>query len=523
MATPLKAAETLAVISIKPTDSLLSDVEYVLEATGTNGIAQFVMPTVKTYLQHIDGKRPIGMTVSVDGPEFIPLGFVPVSDLDAFIAQIQEQVGPPIDAGDGIKEFQGPQQSVFVKEKGGWAFIGQTVDSLSDLPADPAKLLAGLDQKYDIAIRAHVKNIPDDYKQMAIGQIKQGLEQSLSQQDDANAEQLAKGQMEQLTQMIQQTDIVTFGWQIDPTNKQTYFDVAVTALPNTKLAAQMDSAAETTTKFAGFLVPDAAISGNFAGVIPADQMAQSLAALDNVEKSALKEIEADNDLQDANARNAAKKLVTTFMGIARSTIKTGKMDSCMSIILKPKAMTLVSANHVASGAEVEEAVKQLVEMAKNEPDISFSSVKFNAAEHAGVRFHTMSLPIPQEEYVRQVLGEQLDIVIGAADDSAYVALGTNGMEYLKQMIDSSASSQGEKIEPFQATVALTPILEFADSIESNPIISALSQAISQSNGKDRIQIRSTPIENGITYRFMIEEGILKLVGQGIQMNGAGGF
>ena len=519
---PLKAAEPLAVVSLKPTDELQADIEYLLEATGTSQLGQFVLPQVTAFLQGIDGKRPIGLIVSVEESEFIPLGFVPVTDLKGFLSQLQEQVGEPIDAGDGIMEFQGPQ-SVFVKEQGGWAFVAESVESLESLPAQPAQLLGGLHNEYDIGIRAYVRNIPEQFKQMAIGQISAGLDQGLAGQDDPNARRLAEAQVAQLRQMIQETDVVTLGWRIDEDGKQTYLDFSLTAVEGTKLSGQMESAAAATTSFPGFMVPDAAISGNFAGVIPADQIDQSVAALDSVEKSALTEIENDDDLPSDEARNAAKQLVSTFFGVARSTIKSGKIDSVTSIILKPKAMTLVSAAHVASGEEVESAVKQLVELAETEPDISFSKVQFNAEQHAGVDFHVLSLPIPDEEYVSQVLGDQLDIVIGTGETSAYVALGTDGLTHLKRMVDASSNSQSAKVDPFNVTIALTPILEFADSIESNPIVSGLAQSLAVSGGKDHVRVRTTAIENGVTYRFLIEEGVLRLVGQGVQMGAAGGF
>ena len=483
---------------------------------------QLVLPQVTAFLQGVDGKRPIGLMFSVEESEFIPLGFLPVTDLKGFLSQLEEQVGEPLDAGDGIMEFQGPQ-SVFVKEQGGWAFVADSVESLGDLPAQPAQLLDGLDKDYDIAIRAYVRNVPEQFKQMAIAQISAGLDQGLAGQDDPNARKLAEAQVTQLRQMIQETDVVTLGWRIDPDGKQTYLDFSLTAVEETKLSGQMKTAAQTTTSFAGFMVPDAAISGNFAGVIPADQIDQSVAALDSVESSALTEIENDEDLPSDEARNAATKLVSTFFGVARSTIKSGRVDSVTSIILKPKAMTLVSAAHVASGEEVESAVKQLVELAKTEPDIQFSKVEFNADQHAGVDFHVLSLPIPEEEYVSQVLGDQLDIVIGTSENSAYVALGTDGLKHLKQMVDASSNSQTAKVDPFKLTIALTPILEFADSIESNPIVSGLAQSLAVSGGKDHVQVRTSAIDNGVTYRFLIEEGVLRLVGQGVQMGAAGGF
>ncbi len=519
---PLKAAEPLAVISLKPTDDLQADVEYLLEATGTSQLGQLVLPQVTAFLQGVDGKRPIGLILSVEESEFIPLGFLPVTDLKGFLSQLEEQVGEPIDAGDGILEFQGPQ-SVFVKEQGGWAFVAESVESLSDLPAQPTQLLEGLHNEYDIAIRAYVRNVPEPFKQMAIAQISAGLDQGLAGQDDPNARQLAEAQVGQLRQMIQETDVVTFGWSIDQDGKQTYIDFQLTALEGTKLAGQMKAAAQATTSFPGFMDEDAAISVNFAGVIPADQIDQSVAALESVEKSALTEIENDEDLPSDEARNAAKELVSTFFGVARSTIKSGRLDSVTSIILKPKAMTLVSAAHVSSGDDVESAVKQLVDLAKTEPDISFSRVEFNAEQHAGVNFHILSLPIPEEEYVSQVLGDQLDVVVGTADSAAYVAIGTDGLAHLKQMVDASSTSQAAKVDPLKLTIALTPILEFADSIESNPIVSGLAQSLAVSGGKDHVQIRTSTIENGVTYRFLIEEGVLRLIGQGVQMGAAGGF
>ena len=135
----------------------------------------------------------------------------------------------------------------------------------------------------------------------------------------------------------------------------------------------------------------------------------------------------------------------------------------------------------------------------------------------------MSLPIPEEEYVSQVLGDQLDVVIGTADSAAYVAIGTDGLAHLKQMVDASSTSQAAKVDPLKLTIALTPILEFADSIESNPIVSGLAQSLAVSGGKDHVQIRTSTIENGVTYRFLIEEGVLRLIGQGVQMGAAGGF
>ena len=58
LATSLQAQKPLAVVSMKPSDQLLKDVDYLLQATGTAPMAAFVMPVVREYLQHVDGDRP---------------------------------------------------------------------------------------------------------------------------------------------------------------------------------------------------------------------------------------------------------------------------------------------------------------------------------------------------------------------------------------------------------------------------------------------------------------------------------
>ncbi len=166
----VQAAEKVALLSIKPSDKLFADVQYLLEATGTQAIGQFFLPQIKAYLGGIDGQRPIGMVLSVEGTEFMPLAFVPVKDFRAVLAQLEQQLGKPVDAGNGVLELQGPQP-IYAKEQAGWAFFAQSPEALQELPANPASLLDGMEKNYDVAIRAFVKNIPAPFKEAAIGQL----------------------------------------------------------------------------------------------------------------------------------------------------------------------------------------------------------------------------------------------------------------------------------------------------------------------------------------------------------------
>ena len=92
------AADPVAVVSVSGIQEALSDVEYLLEATGTDGLGQFFMPSVKNYLQGLNTERPLGMALTFDGTDFQPLVFLPVDDLDTFLTQVEDTLGEPADA-----------------------------------------------------------------------------------------------------------------------------------------------------------------------------------------------------------------------------------------------------------------------------------------------------------------------------------------------------------------------------------------------------------------------------------------
>jgi hypothetical protein len=522
-AAPLFAAEKVAVVSIKPTEQLVSDIRYLMRATGTEPFEQMILPQLQAYFQGINGKQPIGVVLTVDeAQQLVPLAFVPVTDLQTVLQQFAGQLGEPEEVGDGVLELQGPQP-VFIKEQNGWAFIGQSVESLSDLPANPAQLLEGLEKNYLLGVRLFLKNLPAAYKEMAVSQLQETMQGQLENADDPEqAQKAAEAQIAQLKQLMDETETLTLGWQVDSKEKSIHFDGVVKALPDTKMAKQIASAADAKTRFGGFLVDGAAIQGNLTSALLPDQIDEMLTSMDQLEAQTKAQIEQDEKLDDST-RNAAKQLVNTFFQIGRSTVKTGNLDSAMSVILKPDAMTLVAATHVASGADVESAVKQLVAMAQKDEEFSFKSVKLNAAEHAGVRFHTMEVPIPQDEYVRKVVGETLQIVVGAADESAYVAIGNNGLTYLKQLIDASSKSGTQTVDPFELEIALQPILDFAKSVEPNPIVESLAQMLANKGGKDHLRVRTSVSDQGALYRLTLEEGVLSLLGQGILLGSQGGF
>jgi hypothetical protein len=95
-----------------------------------------------------------------------------------------------------------------------------------------------------------------------------------------------------------------------------------------------------------------------------------------------------------------------------------------------------------------------------------------------------------------------------------MAVGNDAMETLKGLLDKSQGATATKTDPVSIEVALGPILKFAQSMESNPVLDMVAEQVANAQGKDRIQIRSMAVgENGVTYRIQIDEGVLRAMGQ----------
>jgi hypothetical protein len=152
-----------------------------------------------------------------------------------------------------------------------------------------------------------------------------------------------------------------------------------------------------------------------------------------------------------------------------------------------------------------------VEAAKNEPKAP--KVNFDAQRHAGVRFHTMSLPIEEkEEEARKLFGENLDVAVGFGEESVYVAFGPGGFDAASAIIDGSKSRQGENVPPGQFIVALAPILKFASAVKDDPVTTMLASVLEKAKGQDHISMKAEAIERGVRYRLEIEQGVLQLIG-----------
>lgn len=521
----------IVVVSLPSYDSIKADVAFVGEIADMPELSkQFDMAASMINggqgIKGLDKTKPIGVAVMYDGAQPSFVAFIGATDLKALLGSLPPQMPLQVaDKGDGTFEITNPlspQYVVTAEKRGNWALLTNDKELLKSVPADPTTLLGGLDKDYAAAVRINVQNIPEQSRTMFTSLMKLGMQSQMQQKpgEDDSDFQLRKSSTDaiekQIEEAINDLDHFTLGFAIDTEAKSVHLDAAVTFVAGSKLAKTMAEKSNIKSDFAGFLLHDAAVNMNFAQKLTGSDKEQLNQMLKTARSKATAQIENDPNLSDEATQKAAKELAGQLFDIGEAAVKSGKMDGGAALVLESKKLTFAAGGYLPNGEEVEKTFKKFVELGQAEPN--FPPVKFDVEKYKDVHFDMMSIPI-NDEQAKQVFGETLDVYLGVGEHSAYVALGKGSIDLLKKIIDKSAGAEGESLPPFQLNFALTPIFEFINAVQpANPAATAIAQELAASGGKDHVKVYAKMIENGATYRFEAEEGVLRAVALAIKPN-----
>jgi hypothetical protein len=485
--------------------------------------APLVFMTGGKGLAGLDKARPWGIVLSgtADG-QFPVQAFVPVTDLKELMSVVPPMGGKPL-APDakGVYELpSGPHgKTLYAAQKGTWAFIVDDKDALASVPADPLIVLGELNKKYLFAVQGSIKNIPAQTRDGFLNQLKMMANLSMQQMGNESEEQFAlranmvKQSIDQVVTLAQELDAAVVGLGMDATSGALTLDVELTALPGTKTARKFAAAAGTKTDFAGFQIPGAAATLLTASNMDDADAAQLKTTLAGLRGRALKDIDDNDELNDAQ-KKMAKQLLGDVVDVVTKTVDGKKLDGGLALLLEPGAPTLVAGMNVADGEKLDKALKQLVEEAgKDEPGLA-KLIKLDAEKYAGINFHTASVPVTDEQ-AAIALGKKVDLVLGIGPQSIYFGAGAKALATIKQVIDASKSDAGKSIPQSQLILAATPIAKFFAAVapdeKAKSMAGMVAQLLAASGGKDHITIVTRTISNGAGLRLTVEGGILKAI------------
>lgn len=520
-------SKPMVTVAFSGYDEILKDIEAIGTLAGNPQLGQMVQGMAQQSpageaLAGIDTKRPWGFVVKSGADQFPMFGFVPVTDLKKVLAALP---GEPSDAGDGVMEIQANNQTMYVQEKeGGWAFIAKSPDILANTPADPVQLLDGLHEQYDLAVRVSVSNVPPMLRQTVMGPVQMGLQMGMQQQPGESAEQhalrtkAAKQAIEQFQTLLNELEVFQVGLAIDRSAKTAYLEYLVEALEGTNTAKQMAQNTEAPSKFAGFALPDAAVTLNMVSKVTQADIDQMKATLAPIRTRTLKELEGQALPPDR--LEEAKRLVGDLFDVLESTIDTGRVDVGTAVLLDPDTLTFATGARVGDSAKLDSLIKDLAKQVIEEQPNAADAIQLDAEEHQGVRFHLLKLPTAELAAnfpnLPRLVGDTLNVVIGVGPEAAYLAGGRDALATLKTAIDQSKTQAGEPILPMRVVVSATPIAKFvaavAEDQQAKGIATMVAGLLEQAGDQDHLTVTSTPIPNGAKVRVEFEEGLLKVIG-----------
>ncbi|OHB71036.1 MAG: hypothetical protein A2V70_15130 [Planctomycetes bacterium RBG_13_63_9] len=524
-------SKPVAVVSLFGYDEMAADVRFLGELTGevdllgrSEAILNFL--TQGKGLAGLDKTRPSGAAVYADGDRPTGYVFLPITDLDALHDLLKPFLAGVTDVGDRVYkvEGKGPGQTIFVKEgEGGWLFASDKLEALGDLPEDPRKLLAGLDQQYDVAVRLNVSNVPEAHRQKLIARLEEDTQKQLQRRPGEGDEEytvrkiVTEHLLRAILSGVHELEQITLGWSLDRKAELACVELSATAVEGTGAARELARLGQTKTKFGGLRLSDAVLTGNWAGTYYLGGTADLATVFDAVRSKAFDEIDEKVDGKQRAA--AAKDVVGGLMDVARGTVESGKIDGVVSVVLNPEGATLLVGKYVADGDKMEETLGRLVEAVRDEhPGFVDRVLTPFADECEGVHLHFVSIPVPPQtpdrDKVVQLVGENLEIVVGIGRESFYLSMGKDAMKTLKEAIEKSAADGDQATAPMEVTVSLERLAKFVANMgpdRERPKAEKAAEILQQADGKDHVRLVASPIERGVKYRLELEKGVLKLI------------
>ncbi len=268
---------------------------------------------------------------------------------------------------------------------------------------------------------------------------------------------------------------------------------------------------EAKSRFAGFVFDDALLNFNFIETIPeadVELYKTTLAAIRVQLSKGLLNNAVDND-----QRGAVEDLLKTVFASLDKTAEGGKFDAGGAVVLSPKnRLTAVVGVSVQDTAVLEDALKKAV-LGLFRANADRPALKLNSATHRNIRFHTLTIPLPNDDVTQKLFGKQTDLVIGFGNKAVYLAIGEAGLTTLKRAIDQSAGLVNKVVPAVRVQVSVGSLLKLTAMMNNLPELAKLVDGEIAGGHRDRVSLTTKSIPRGMTARIQVDEGVIRIVGR----------
>ena len=522
--------QPVLVLTVASIDKLMKDINYMTGAMGQPQAGGMFQMMAATFTQGIDPTQPIGVLVPmVDGaPE--PIAVIPSPDVNTVLDRLKAQIGPVDKLDDGTLAIAVGVNTIYIRQNAGWAVLARNRDLLAMAPADPTTLFEGMGNDYDLAFRVRMQQVPAETRNMIVAQLRQGFEQAMARQNDNDAEaarKMAENSIAQIELLIQDTDELSFGFNIDSDNQQLVTDFQFTAVDGSDLAEMYSGQKAIPSRFASVIRSSAAAYYHGASSISAKSIELTRTGVESSINTIRTALAGQENLSPSD-RADITEMIDRIAELAVNSISEGKIDMGAMLIADPDQFRFVLGAFVSDGNEAAQIVKDLADKVKDEPNAP--RFMFDQGKHNGVTMHRIEADVPADkDEARKIFGDTLRVHIGTAEKAVYLAVGDDSEAEMKRLIDAGDQAPGGQQPLAQLRFTLLPVLEYAQSIEENDVVAAMITALTGSPDPGLVSVISDSLPNGAKSQVIMGEGLLKAIGSAVmaaqraKMQGQGQF
>jgi hypothetical protein len=470
------------VVTAKSVDTLVGDLDYLINAiapdddmrmSAQQGLEMLKSPAL---LAGVDRTKPFGAWASIpaepgaaEPPSVIVA--VPVTDLKALFANLQQNLGLEVDNHPGIPGFSykvgmpGNPMALYVVEAKGYAYLSLVPNGAEKLAAlSPSDWMPKRDGVGDLSISVRLDQLPQPFKDMALAQVEQHLaeerDQKPGEEDAAYRGRLAamKLSQEAFTQFMRDCRDVNLDLIVDKTKEQVSLDLSVSAQANSGMAKNLAGFTSRSSAFRVLADPASALAG-WASV-PISPELQGMITRSAAEGFAKAQAEAKNETD--------KGLIRRAQAIVEEIAKSGSID--LGVAINPVATpsssgtsALVFGLQVPDARKIEDLMRDA--MKSHPPDASEAEVTLDAGKAPdGTSLHRIKPVVKAEEAASvKAFGEPI-VYLAFRKNQVLMAVGSTAeaalVKALSQTSKPAPAASGSN--PIELRVAVDKVSALAD-------------------------------------------------------------
>ena len=468
-------------------------------------------------LKGLNRDSAAGLLLFLDGLTPVPIGFVPVKDIDEMMKTVA--VGPVTTnkIEEGLYEIRGPSQSLFAKTSGDYAFVARNKEHLERDLSNPTEYTRRLAATYDVAVSLNLRAIPKPSRELLLDFLRASTEASIQQRDDEpdSAFRIRKAaqmvNLENTEMFLTQAEEATLGFNVSSTDKTAFLELVITADPKSEYAKILNELGTSRSRFTPLLKTSAPLTASAAVMVDKNGRTFLKELLSVAEKELIGKLD-----KPASKEEAKVSPISELFQSVQASVADGKLDFVAQFVGDPPGpFTFAGGVRIADSEKFNVGLTEIFERLKGKSE--FESVQTNLVDHRGVILHRLQgKAVP--ETANRLFGKDHGLYIGTGNGIVWFAIGAeNALPTLKSMIDTvtDAAADDNPVMPAQFVMHVSSWLGLMERPDgtSNPVVELMRESFSAGGGTIRADLK--PIQDGMQLRINADEGFIRLIGKSI--------